>query len=130
MHPLHPTQDINGQVPASPENQRQILTIFPNTTNSKPFPPNLRKKVWSSADLVVRLTMRKCFFVKCNGFLVVPLGCQMLCYLCTNFGCQLLLQRNSIRLLNLNPLQHFGLHLPSLMEKPPQNPSFSVRDHE
>lgn len=65
-------------------------------------------------DLAIALTINKGLFVELDSTLVAPLAGVVLADLGADLGGELLLLGNSIRLLQLHALQHFGLDVSRL----------------
>ncbi len=69
---------------------------------------------FSCTDLAISLTIHKSFFVEFDCSLIAPLTCVVFSDLSADLGSKLLLHGDGVRLLQLHPLQHLGLHIPCL----------------
>lgn len=69
---------------------------------------------FSCTDLAISLTIHKSFFVEFDCSLIAPLTCVVFSDLSADLGSKLLLHGDGVRLLQLHPLQHLGLHIPRL----------------
>lgn len=69
---------------------------------------------FSCTDLAISLTIHKSFFVEFDCSLIAPLTCVVFSDLGADLGSKLFLHGDSVRLLQLHPLQHLGLHVSGL----------------
>lgn len=77
-----------------------------------------RRGFWlGRADLAIRLTIHKSFFVELDRPLVAPLTRVVFRDLAADLGSELLLRRDPVGLLQLHPFQNLGLHIARLEEK-------------